>query len=91
MSPAFPGAPPIDMDPRDWAVTRQPLSLAQLADLTEAFDTSDLPIRVDLVDWATTTEAFRRIIAHEKVMVQTPTVTSRGFLDTPLAPLTGLP
>ena len=52
-------------------ITQQPLSLAQLADLTDAFDASDLPIRVDVVDWAATTEAFRHIIARDKVVVQT--------------------
>ena len=51
-------------------ITEQPLSLAQLADLNDAFDNSDLPIRVDLVDWATTSDTFRRIIAQDKVVVQ---------------------
>jgi hypothetical protein len=41
-----------------------------LAAIVDAFATSDLPIRVDLVDWAYTTEAFRKHIAHDKVVVQ---------------------
>lgn len=52
-------------------ITRQPLSLEQLASITDAFATSDLPIRVDVVDWATTSEAFRKIIERDKVVVQT--------------------
>lgn len=40
----------------------QPLSLSHLAQLHEDFSTSDLPVRVDVVDWATTSTAFRAII-----------------------------
>lgn len=46
------------------------LSLTALAALREAFDESDLPFRVDLVDWATTGEGFRRIIERDRVVVQ---------------------
>jgi hypothetical protein len=41
-----------------------------LADINTAFEASDLPIRVDIVDWATTSDAFRAIIARDKVVVQ---------------------
>jgi len=51
-------------------ITPAPLSLDKLANLSEAFDTSDLPIRVDVVDWASTSETFRKIIAQDKVVVQ---------------------
>lgn len=51
-------------------ITDKPLSLAQLASLTDAFDSSDLPVRVDLVDWASASEAFRRAIQLDKVLVQ---------------------
>lgn len=51
-------------------ITRQPLSLDQLAAITDAFATSDLPIRVDVVDWASTSEVFRKRIAQDKVVVQ---------------------
>jgi type I restriction enzyme S subunit len=51
-------------------MTRQPLTLAQLAAISDAFETSDLSIRVDVVDWAATGEAFRRIIARDRVVVQ---------------------
>ncbi|MFI4959717.1 MAG: nucleotidyltransferase family protein [Lysobacterales bacterium] len=52
-------------------ITRQPLSLAQGAALADAFADSELPWRVDLVDWATTDEAFRQIIKRDRVVLQT--------------------
>ena len=51
-------------------ITLQPLSLDQLATITDAFATSDLPIRVDVVDWASASDAFRKLIAQDKVVVQ---------------------
>lgn len=38
--------------------------------LEEAFEESDLPFRVDVVDWATVSEDFRRIIGQEYVVLQ---------------------
>ena len=52
-------------------VAPQPLRLAELGDLAEAFESSDLTIRVDLVDWATTSAAFRQRIEADRVVVQT--------------------
>jgi predicted nucleotidyltransferase len=46
------------------------LSLTTLAALRDAFAESDLPFRVDVVDWATTDEGFRRIIERDRVVVQ---------------------
>lgn len=43
-----------------------------LADLAEDFSESDLPFRVDLVDWATTSEEFREIIRKEYDVLQRP-------------------
>ncbi len=42
-----------------------------LADLKDAFRESDLPFKVDIVDWAETQENFRRIIESACVIVQT--------------------
>ncbi|HQY22803.1 MAG TPA: nucleotidyltransferase domain-containing protein, partial [Gammaproteobacteria bacterium] len=43
----------------------QPLSLQQLGDLREDFSESDLPFRVDIVEWTTITPEFKKIIeAH---------------------------
>lgn len=52
-------------------ITTQPLTLAQLADITDAFESSDMTIRVDVMDWANSSEAFRKIVACNKVVVQT--------------------
>ncbi|HEY8190035.1 MAG TPA: nucleotidyltransferase domain-containing protein [Micavibrio sp.] len=35
--------------------------------LSEAFSESDLPIKVDIVDWATTQPGFRKIIEDQAV------------------------
>ena len=40
------------------------LTLEELASLAEAFGESDLPYRVDLVDWRSLDDRFRRIISH---------------------------
>lgn len=46
-----------------------PLSLSQRADLEEAFSTSDLTFKVDLVDWTSISPAFReRIKATYRVV-----------------------
>lgn len=47
-----------------------PLDFRQLAALKDAFADSDLPFRVDVVDWAATGEAFRAIIAQRYEVVQ---------------------
>lgn len=52
-------------------ITAQPLTLEQLASIKDAFDTSDLPIRVDVVDWASTSDVFRQIIERDRVVIQT--------------------
>lgn len=51
-------------------ITPEPMSLALSAALAEDFAESDLPFKVDVVDWATTSEAFRKIIERDKVVVQ---------------------
>jgi predicted nucleotidyltransferase len=48
----------------------KPLTLLHLANLSEAFSESDLPFKVDVVDWATTQENFRRIIEEHHVVLQ---------------------
>jgi len=51
-------------------ITNQPLSLSVSAALADDFSESDLPWKVDVVDWATTSESFRKIIERDKVVVQ---------------------
>lgn len=46
------------------------LDFRQLAALKDAFADSNLPFRVDVVDWATTSEAFRRIIEDRYEVVR---------------------
>jgi predicted nucleotidyltransferase len=53
-------------------VHAHPLSLAAMATLQHAFEASDMTIHVDIVDWASASDAFRKIIAHDKVVVQAP-------------------
>ncbi len=42
-----------------------PLSLEILSNLREDFSESDLPIRVDIVDWATIDPEFRTVIQEQ--------------------------
>lgn len=49
---------------------KAPLSFRTLGLLEEAFEDSDLPYKVDVVDWATTSEGFRKIIERDKVVLQ---------------------
>lgn len=53
-------------------ITASPLGLAGMAALTEAFSESDLPWKVDLVDWATTAQSFRRAIRRERCVLRRP-------------------
>ena len=50
-------------------ITQHPLSLDILAALRDAFSSSDLPWKVDIVDWATTQERFRRIIEAQHIVL----------------------
>lgn len=43
-------------------MNKQPLPLQQLSLLKEDFSESDLPFRVDIVEWATITPEFKKII-----------------------------
>lgn len=51
-------------------VSDKPLSFSLLGALAEDFSESDLPWKVDVVDWATVSESFRKIIKRDKVVVQ---------------------
>ena len=53
-------------------MTDRPLTLSQLTELTDAFADSDLPWKVDIVDWASTDERFRDIIRRQSVVIQRP-------------------
>ena len=50
-------------------LTDEPLSTARMTNLKAAFTKSYLPFRVDIVDWASTSESFRKVIESEHVVL----------------------
>jgi predicted nucleotidyltransferase len=46
------------------------LSLSAMAALADDFDDSDLPFKVDLVDWTLVSPAFREIIRRDAMVLQ---------------------
>jgi hypothetical protein len=54
----------------DLGIFPQSLPLPTLAQLNHAFDTSDLTIKIDRVDWASAGLSFRDTIARDKVLIQ---------------------
>ena len=56
-----------------------PISPAESTALADDFSESDLPWKVDVVDWAVTTETFRQIIARDKVVVQSSEMRGEAF------------
>lgn len=52
-------------------INEQPLSLQQLGNLREDLSNSDLPFRVDIVEWATITPEFKEIIKTRCYIIQT--------------------
>ena len=53
-------------------VGEEPLSATTLADLKDSFTESDLPFKVDIVDWADTSQSFRNIITGQHVVLKKP-------------------
>ncbi len=51
-------------------ITKQPLDASLYAKLKEAFEESELPIRVDIVDWSLLTDSFKEIIRQEYERLQ---------------------
>lgn len=51
-------------------LTDSPLSLEKIAAIRDAFDSSNLLWPVDITDWATTSERFRKIIKDKFVRIQ---------------------
>lgn len=51
-------------------IGEQSMGLNLSSRLAEAFAESNLPYKVDLVDWKTTSESFKKIIERDKVVVQ---------------------
>ncbi len=51
-------------------VGEQPLSRTVLGELQEEFQESDLPIRVDIVDWHTLDAGFQAVIARQYLVLR---------------------
>ena len=51
-------------------IGEKPLSIAVHANLVDDFSESDLPYKVDVIDWARTDAAFRQSIQRNCVVVQ---------------------
>ena len=66
-------------------IGENPLDFQTLGALRDAFSESNLPYKVDVVDWATISETFREIIWKEKVVIQKE--GSSVSLDLPLKKL----
>ena len=58
-------------------ITTVPLTLDLRAALAEQFSESDLPWKVDIVDWASTSDVFREVIMRDKIVVQVAAIPSR--------------
>ncbi len=56
----------------DLAIDREgnPISLAVQGLLSEDFDESALPFKVDIIDWNTTELRFKKIIEKERVLLE---------------------
>ena len=71
-------------------LTDEPFSTARMTNLKAAFTKSYLPFRVDIVDWASTSENFRKVIEREHVVVlgkeESPIID--GWCECPLGELT---
>ena len=59
-------------------ITDEPLPLDTSAALSEAFSESDLPWKVDVVDWASVGDGFKQVIERDKVVVKEKRNNSSG-------------
>ena len=66
-------------------MTEKPMEIRRLADLNEAFRESDLPFKVDVLDWAATGDKFRSLILEGSVLLQGSGVARQGAHKTPKA------
>ena len=51
-------------------ISDQALSIDKLTDLRQDFSNSSLPFKVDLVDWATINDEFKKIIDKQHIAIQ---------------------
>jgi type I restriction enzyme, S subunit len=71
------------------AITDRPLPLAVSAAMAEEFGNSNLPWKVDLIDWSSISEGFRAIVARDKVVVQSKT-KAPDSVHWPLVPISSV-
>lgn len=57
-------------------LTHTPLTIRQQRKLEEAFSDSDLPFKVDLIDWASCSESFKQIILERYEIFPLLTITT---------------
>lgn len=62
-------------------IADQPLSISVSASIADDFSESDLPWKVDVVDWATTSASFREVIRRDRVVVQEVRSSTQGGHD----------
>lgn len=60
---------------------KEPLPRALLSDVAEAFSESDLPFRVDVVDWHSVAPSFQAVIDRDGKALPWPTFPLRQFVD----------
>jgi len=59
-------------------IADSPVDSDRLRELKEAFTESDLPYRVDVVDYASASQSFRGIIQREYEVIQKPKTATRS-------------
>jgi type I restriction enzyme S subunit len=67
-------------------IGEKPLPIEESAALADEFSQSDLPWKVDVVDWATTSAPFRQVIERDKVVVQDGHEGAQASLVAPFTP-----
>jgi type I restriction enzyme S subunit len=53
-------------------MTTEPIEFSLLGRVRDAFSESDLPFKVDVLDWAVLTAEFRKIVENRYEIVHTP-------------------
>jgi type I restriction enzyme S subunit len=53
---------------------RPALSLGEMADLGDAFSSSDLPYKVDIIDWFSISDEFKKVIDEHRVLIYQPLI-----------------
>jgi len=69
-------------------ITEKPLDDRTMSAMKEAFSESNLPMRVDVVDWAEISETFRKVIRKKYEVLQEVGIPGAS-LSSPGAPRTG--